>query len=83
MDADFYMRPWKIYKPAMDAIKSEAESDPEWIEKAAANHELLTRMLKPLGVQEKILSKPVKALWTGARNFISITSHTFRCIVVR
>ena len=64
IDADFYMRPWKIYKEAMDNIKSEGEKNPEWISKATEHLDLLMRILKPIGIQEKILAKPVKAMWT-------------------
>lgn len=65
VDADYYMRPWKIYKAAMDNIKKKAEDDEEWVTKATENLELLRRVLAPLGMQEKILANPVKAMWSA------------------
>ena len=63
IDADNYFRPWKIYKPAVEAFKAAAEKDPIWIAKANENYELLCRVFKVLGLQDKIISKPVKSLW--------------------
>ena len=63
VDADHYFRPWKIYKPVVDEFKTRAESDPEWISKAQEHRDLVLRVLRAIGVQEKILSKPVKSLW--------------------
>ena len=64
IDADNFFRPWKIYKPVVDGIKSKADSDPIWIAKAEENYEMLKRVYSALGIQEKIISKPVKCLWS-------------------
>lgn len=63
MDADHYFRPWKIYKPVVDELKTKAEADPEWLAKAHEHRDPVVRVLKAAGVQEKICSKPVKSIW--------------------
>ena len=63
VDADYYMRPWKIYKASMDNIKTNAESNEEWIQLSTNNHDLLRRILGFIGMNEKTISKPVKAMW--------------------
>ena len=63
LDADYYMRPWKIYKASMDNIKTSAESDETWVQLATTNHDLLKRILVPIGMSEKTVSKPIKAMW--------------------
>ena len=63
VDADYYMRPWKIYKASMDNIKTSAESDETWVQLATTNHDLLKRILLPIGMSEKTVSKPIKAMW--------------------
>ena len=63
IDADNYFRPWKVYKPVVNAFKSRAEKDPVWIAKAHEDYEMLRRVFKVLGAEDKIISNPVKCLW--------------------
>ena len=57
------MRPWKIYKKAMDDIKKNAANDEEWAKIAADNWDRLQAMFSKIGMSEKVLSDPIKTMW--------------------
>jgi hypothetical protein len=63
VDVDYYFRPWKIFKPLLDAFKKQAQIDPEWLEKAQKHRDTVLRVLTPLKLQATILSSPVDCLW--------------------
>jgi hypothetical protein len=64
VDADYFFRPWKVYKYIW-ADKKERMKMPYWLERTEQNREILLKMCTELGLKEEYKTNLSKALYSA------------------